>query len=260
MRRGPILFPLVLIGLGILFLLSNFNVIQFDFWQFIGTWWPLILVIVGLDILIGSFRARNIEPEVLSLDLGSATQADVSVSFGAGELTVGRSAPGKIVDGTFEGGLRYDAKPDGRVWLKSDPDGWWWGWGTRGQYWKMGLTGDVPLKLKLDGGASSSQVDLTELKVTDLNLSTGAASTTVRLPRAAGLTNVRISAGMASVKLIVPEGVAARIHTKMGLGSNDVDQRRFPRSGDDYISPDYATAPNKVDIRCDGGLGSLAVV
>jgi hypothetical protein len=259
MYRGPIFFPLVLVVLGFLLLFSNLGYIQFDFWQFIATWWPLLLIIGGLDILIGSLRARNVKPRILALDLGSAAQADVSMNFGAGELTIGKAALGKIVDGTFEGEVRYDAKPDGRVWLKLEPLNWW-GWNPRGYRWNVGLTDAVPLKLTLDGGAANTNADLTDLKVTDLRVKTGASSTVIRLPRAAGMTTVRINAGAASVKLIVPEGVAARVHSSMAIGSNNIDRQRFPLSGSAYVSPDYATAPNKIDIQFEGGVGSLAVV
>ena len=138
MYRGPIFFPLVLVVLGFLLLFSNLGYIQFDFWQFITTWWPLLLIIGGLDILIGSLRARNVKARTLALDLGAAAQADVSINFGAGDLTIGKAAPGKIVDGTFEGEVRYDAKPDGRVWLKLEPLNWW-GWNPRGYRWNVGF-------------------------------------------------------------------------------------------------------------------------
>jgi len=259
MYRGPILFPLILVVLGFLLLFSNLGYIQFDFWQFILTWWPLLLIIGGLDILIGSLRARNVKPRTLALDLGAAAQADVSINFGAGDLTIGRAAPGMVVDGTFEGEVRYDARPDGRVWLKLEPLSWW-GWNPRGYRWNVGLTAAVPLKLALDGGAANTNADLTDLKVTDLRVKTGASSTMITLPRAAGMTTVRVNAGAASVKLIVPEGVAARVHSSMAIGSNNINRQRFPLSGSDYVSPDYATALNKIDIQFEGGVGSLAVV
>jgi hypothetical protein len=259
MYRGPILFPLALIALGFLLLFSNLGYIQFDFWQFVTTWWPLLLIIFGLDILIGSLRTRHVKARMLALELGTALRAEVSINFGAGDLTVGKAASGKIVDGTFEGEVRYDAKPDGCVWLKLEPLNWW-GWNPRGNRWNVGLTDAVPLKLTLDGGAANANLDLTDLKVTDLQIKTGASSTIVRLPNAAGMTNVRVNAGAASVKLIVPAGVAARVHSTMAIGSNDINQQRFPHVGGDYASPDYATADNKVDIQFDGGVGSLAVV
>ncbi len=259
MYRGPILFPLILIVLGALLLFGNLGYISFDFWHFVSTWWPLLLVVLGLDILIGSLRARNVKPRTLALDLGAAPQADVSINFGAGDLVIGKAASGRIVDGTFEGEVSYEAKPDGRVSLKLEPLNWW-GWNPRGYRWNVGLTDAVPLKLLLDGGAANTNADLTELQVTDLRVKTGASSTVIRLPRAARMTTVRVNAGAASVKLIVPEGVAARVRSNMAVGSNDINRQRFPLSGSDYVSPDYATASNKIDIQFEGGVGSLAVV
>ncbi len=66
--------------------------------------------------------------------------------------------------------------------------------------------------------------------------------------------------GVASVTLEVPTGVAARIRSKMALGSSQVDETRFPRTFDGYISPDFEGAANRVDITIEGGVGSVRVV
>jgi hypothetical protein len=258
-RRGSIVWPLVLITLGVLFLLANFRVIP-DVGEFISRFWPVILILFGLEILIGSIWPRGKDDsQNLSIDLGSATQADVKIDFGAGQLSIGPAAPGKLVAGTYEGGVRYDATPAGRVRLRSENGGWIWGWGWHGFNWRVGLTRDVPLSLRVDVGAAQSDFDLSDLKVTDLVLKTGASSTLIHLPKAAGMTNVRVESGAASVRLTVPDGVAARIRSTMGLGSSNIDQRRFPRSGDYYQSPDYDSTANKIDIRSEGGVGSISV-
>jgi hypothetical protein len=96
--------------------------------------------------------------------------------------------------------------------------------------------------------------------VRSLDLSTGAADTRVRLPRAAGATSVKASSGAASLVLEVPTGVAARIRMQMALGSGQVDESRFPRTATGYESPDYATAPNRIDIDIQGGVGSVRVI
>jgi Domain of unknown function (DUF5668) len=260
-RRGSIVWPLILITLGVLFLLANFHVIP-DVGEFISKFWPLILILIGLEILVGSILpGRRGDTQTLSLDLGSAPKADVKIDFGAGKLSIGAAATGKIVDGTYEGGVRYDASPDGRVRLRADSPNWWffgWNWGWRGFNWQVGLTREVPLSLRLDVGAAESNLDLTDLKVTDLAIHTGASSTVANLPRAAGYTKVKVESGAASVRLRVPDGVAARIHTSRAIGSNDISPR-FPRNGSEYVSPDYDTAANKIDIRFEGGVGSLAV-
>ncbi|MGZ9160341.1 MAG: hypothetical protein ACXW4T_04165, partial [Candidatus Limnocylindrales bacterium] len=84
--------------------------------------------------------------------------------------------------------------------------------------------------------------------------------TRVLLPRAAGVTTVKAEAGAASLTLEVPSGVAARIRSRMALGSSSIDETRFPRVGDIYQSVDYGTAENRVDLDLQGGVGSVRVI
>jgi hypothetical protein len=126
--------------------------------------------------------------------------------------------------------------------------------------WTMGLTTEVPLDLKIDAGASRAVLDLGGLRLRDLELQTGASETRVLLPRAAGVTTVKAQTGAASLTFEVPPGVAARIRTRMALGSLRIDETRFPASGNGYESPDFATATNRVDIDAQGGVGSLRVI
>jgi hypothetical protein len=99
-----------------------------------------------------------------------------------------------------------------------------------------------------------------DVRLRNLDLSCGAADTRVRLPRAAGATAVKAQSGAASLVLEVPTGVAARINIRMAIGSSQVDESRFPRTALGYESPDYATAPNRIDMDIQGGVGSVRVV
>jgi hypothetical protein len=124
----------------------------------------------------------------------------------------------------------------------------------------VGLPSDVPLDLRVDAGASRNVLDLRDLRLRSLELHTGASDTRVLLPRAAGATSVRAESGAASLTFEVPDGVAARIRTRVVLGSVQVDESRFRPVAGGYESPDYATAANRVDIDAQGGVGSLKVV
>ena len=132
-------------------------------------------------------------------------------------------------------------------------------WLEQPSRWTIGLTTEVPLDLRVDTGASKATLDLGGLRLRSLDLQTGASETRVLLPRAAGATTVTAQAGAASLTIEVPAGVAARIRTRMALGAQ-IDQVRFPVSGDGYESPDYATATNRVDIDVQGGVGSFRVI
>jgi hypothetical protein len=95
--------------------------------------------------------------------------------------------------------------------------------------------------------------------VTELKLKSGASSTQMTLPAHAGHTRAQIESGAASVNVRIPEGVAARIRTRAGLASIQVDTQRFPRSGEYYQSPDYEAAEHRVDLDVQTGVGSVDV-
>lgn len=221
---------------------------------------PWALVGLGIWFLVGAVIPGGPDAqEALVVPLGGATDAAVRIRFGAGEMTARAAAPGNLVDGRFAGGVKSRVVGPGRVELEQDTD---FGvmWLDRRSTWEIGLTAEVPLDLRLDGGASRARIDARDLKLRSLEVHTGASDTQVLLPRAAGMTSVRAEAGAASLTFEVPLGVAARIRAKMALGSSQVDQTRFPSTAGGFESPDYATAENRVEIDVSGGVGSVKVV
>jgi hypothetical protein len=112
--------------------------------------------------------------------------------------------------------------------------------------------------LRLDTGANRSVINLTSLRIRQLELHTGASETNVQLP-SAGQTSVRVQCGFAAVNLQVPAGVAARIRGRIAIGSTEVDELRFPRTGEAWESVDFQTALDRVDISVEGAFGSVRV-
>jgi hypothetical protein len=51
--RGGFVWPVVLIGAGVVFLLNNLGVLGWDVWATLVRLWPVLLIAVGLDILVG---------------------------------------------------------------------------------------------------------------------------------------------------------------------------------------------------------------
>ena len=253
-----LVWPVLLVAVGTLLLLDFAGLVEADTLDLLARWWPVILIVIGLLVLAGAFwpRGRGVEDRV-SVPLGGAASGEVVLKFGAGRLDIGRGSPGVLVDGTFEGGvLRRDLGP-GRVELEADiaqvfPFG-------NQLHWQVGLAPDLPLSLRLEGGASKSVLDLAELQVTSLVVKTGASDTRIILPRDVPACDVRVDAGAAQVSIEIPAGVAARIRSQVGLGSTSVDTVRFPRTPDGWESADFATAERRVEIRVAGGLGSVRI-
>ena len=111
----------------------------------------------------------------------------------------------------------------------------------------------------LNTGAADVELDLRDFKASRVDLDIGASSVNITLPGGGGTTEVRVNGGASSVKLTVPAGVAARVRSQSGLSSLSVDMTRFPKSGDYYVSPDYNTAANRVDIELHTGASSISV-
>ncbi len=60
-RRGTLTFGLVLIIIGVIFFLENWYE-RFSVWHLIGRYWPVILILVGLNKLYEYFTWQEIPP------------------------------------------------------------------------------------------------------------------------------------------------------------------------------------------------------
>ncbi len=47
-----ILWGLIFIALGTVLLLDRFGYLEFDLGRFLSTWWPAILIVVGLGMIL----------------------------------------------------------------------------------------------------------------------------------------------------------------------------------------------------------------
>ena len=263
---------LVLIGIRIIgdrlldFLGLNFRI----GWLF----WPLVLIGVGVWIIQGygrgGWKGGDVPREDASIPLDGATEAFIRIQHGAGRLSFSAGAAADLLlAGSFGGGLDARSTRDGgklsvEMRIKErDVTRFIGNWG-RGRHgfldWDFKLRQGIPLSLVLETGANETRADMTDLMVSDVRLKTGASSTVMNLPARAGLTRVAVESGAASVKLRVPDGVAARIRVSSALSGITISAARFPRQGDYYVSADWDSAPNKADITVESGVGSIEVL
>ena len=264
MRRDYIFWGAVLILLGGLMFLNNAGIHLPGGINAMQLFWPSVLILLGGWIMFGYFLRGNVEEERVAIDLQGASQAALKLSHGAGRLVLGSGAvSGQLLTGTFAGGVkqhahrsgdRLDAHIEARPFVFPPFFGGW-----QGLEWNINLNRDVPLALKLETGASQSELDLRDLKVTDLKVSTGASKTDLTLPANAGSTMVKVELGAASLDMLVPQGVAARIRAEHGAAAIEIDTARFPYSNGIYEFADYSSAQNKADIKIEAGAGKVTV-
>ncbi|MEZ4518881.1 MAG: LiaF-related protein [Chloroflexota bacterium] len=261
MQRSAVLWGGLLILFGGLLLLSRLGILVFNIWS---VFWPLALVLFGLSILFGGRSkskpvAEQPTPEHVVMELKGAETADVHFKFGTGSLAVnGATPPDELMSGSFSGGVQYDARDLGsdkvELTLQTPKESSW----TRRE-WDVSLNPDIPLTLSFETGASENTLNLAGMQVSELTLQSGAGHTEVTMPSAVTYTSVTIEGGAGLIELHIPDGVAALIRGKTGVGSLDVDANRFPRVNNAYQSPDYETAPYKVEIQATVGAGRIVV-
>ncbi len=261
MRHGNLFWGVVLLLLGGMMFLDAANVRLFGGVRATELFWPAILLVAGAWIILGVFLRGAAQTGQAAIDLQGAREARVRLSHGAGRLQVrGASLGGELARGTFGGGLRQSARKTGdrlEVEMRTASE-FWIPFGPGVRYdWDVQFNTDVPTKLSMETGADESDVDLSGLQLTDFKLETGASNTKVTLP-ARGRLHADFDLGAASLTVIVPEGVAARIRVDSGVSDVRVDPR-FPRAGNVYQSPDYETAANAVDIDIDAGAAQITV-
>jgi len=287
--RGPFpLWGLILVALGVVFLLQNLGVLGWGVWGTLWRFWPVALLLIGLNIilrgqspwlmlgmtavvLIGVIAAAVLversRPAAVaasfSQPLRGITGASAEISFGAGELRIGSLPAGSasLVEGMSYPEVEQDfRRRNGTGMLNLSVSGrGFWTFGERGLQMEAFFSPDVPLELVVKTGASDAQVDLTNLQVRRLEVDVGASRLSLLLPAKAGTTEAEVKAGAASVSIAIPQGVAARITAETAVGSLKVDTSRFPKVGDRYESPGFATATNRVDLTVKSGVASIDI-
>ncbi|MFI5266013.1 MAG: LiaI-LiaF-like domain-containing protein [Chloroflexota bacterium] len=78
-RRGGIVWPVLLMGAGVIFLLQNLGLLSWDVWGSIGRFWPAILILIGLELFLGS-AGRHVLGAAMGGILALAIMAAIAVA------------------------------------------------------------------------------------------------------------------------------------------------------------------------------------
>ena len=292
-------FAGALILVGVAALLWNFNVLPDRFLHAAWSLWPVALVAVGASLVLSRVRVwlgslaflviltagfgtawglaaagqgPVIHREAIAVNTGNATAARLELQVGAGTLTLDAEAPPDLLlAGELESRTTGDTysiseaqRPGGRSVIRLNNAA-----GREysifpgqapSEEWTLHLTPHIPTEIRVDAGAADIDLDLRNLDLQRLEIKAGAADIDVVMPAAAGKTEASIEVGAASLRITVPEGVAARIVVDAGLSSVQIDEGRFVQlKGDVYTSPDFERAANRLDITIDAGASHVEI-
>ena len=292
---GVPVWGIFLLFLGIVFLLQSLNILPWGLWATLWRFWPVLIIIIGLSILLRHYNVWLVSLLVLAVlgaclgiaiwqygasplagvttksysePLGSLQRAQIEVNFTAGSLTIGSlpSSSPNLVEADYEvrngeSSMKADFHKqdnEGRLSLSTEQLGRQF-WDKGGVRWTVNLARGIPLAINIKSDASNMNLGLSDLGVTEFRLDVDAGNCRVTMPSSAGTTLTYIKADVANIEITIPDGVAATIKMDKGLSAFDLDESRFPKKGDYYVSPNFETAQNRIELEIDSDVGRVEV-
>jgi hypothetical protein len=218
--------------------------------------------------------AKNVLNHNLSEPLGDATAVKIDIDNGDGNLAIDALTSGEQV--LASGTLQYLEKQglptrtlntsNGHATLKLKASGggqpWFrlpWQACNGATEWQIHLNPTVSSDITAHSGGGNVKLDLAGMAVTHVSADTGGGDMDVVLPEDAANLSVTAKTGAGNVVVHIPSGMAARIHATTGLGKAIVNPRFSKTDKNTYQSPDFDSAPNKVEITVHSGAGNVSV-
>jgi hypothetical protein len=292
-RREGLVGAVFMIGLGTVFLLSNLGYLNVNVWQMVLRLWPLLLVAIGLDIVIGRRSlwaslaglvvlvallvgalwligirlevGQAIQGQEVGRPLSGVSSASITLENGSGDILLHEvDQPDMLIAGTIGTRGRARAIEDysvegGRAIYRLRDEGNQIYIGPIGDdhRWDIGLTGEIPIDLNFNQGAGSSTFDLRGLEINDLQVNFGVGQTRLVVP-VEGNFRAKIDGAIGQIVIEVPPGVGVRIHSNLAMANLNVPSD-YSRNDNTYTSMEYAESDARIEIEVGIAIGNVTV-
>jgi hypothetical protein len=293
-RRGTrgVTGAVLLIGLGAALLLSNLGIVTLN-WLTLIQFWPVVLILIGLDIAFGGRsavgsvavalvalavvfgvifwsgflgntvggRGEIIEGE-FTQEIGDATALRAVLDLGVANTEVGSmESDTESVSGTFSTDERFQIESsyqveDGTGLLTVEQRGDGNFTGVAVSEVNLDLNNALPLNLEVNAGVGELTLDLSDVLLVNLSIDAGVGNITVTLPGGDSY-HVDVNGGIGNVNIELPEDEEIRINHDGGLGNFEIDTDRFHEVDEGVWETDNYSADNGIEIDVDSGVGNV---
>lgn len=294
-RYRSFFWPAVLILVGVFALLVNSRLIPVENLDRLLDLWPLILIVIGLEVLVrrtlqgaaaelaavlivllaiaGAAAYVALGPATgvggQTLDasgkVGTLERAAVHIEVGAANITVQGS--GSIGNDLFRAHINYSgSKPDvtldessGDVQIsQANASGFFFQ--SRRFVLTLQLNSSVLWKIAVDGGATTDTFNLSNVRVTSIDLNTGASREEITLGVPSGTVPITINAGAVTMNVHRPKGVAASVTVSGGASNLTFDSRQSHAIGTlTNQTGNYDSETDRYQIQVNGGASTVTV-
>ena len=294
-RRGPgLVLPAILVAVGVVALLGNLGLISTDDLGRLVDLWPLILVVLGIELVLRGTTSPEVAGRVgiivvavaavaavvyatlapaqlagehtadYSAPAGALQQARMSLDFGGADISIGLGQPGGpdlyTAHVTYGSGEQPSANFDeaaGAVTIAIHQAGLTFGNHRRID---VALNPGVTWTLQLSGGAANASINLSGGHLAGIGVSGGASRVTLVAPAPSGTVPMTFDGGANTVTVHRPAASPARVDVSGGASSLQADGRSQAGLGElTWQSDGYASATDRFAITVSGGANRVVV-
>jgi Domain of unknown function (DUF5668) len=277
-------WPAVLILIGVVALLANAGLISTDRLALLSDLWPLILIVIGLEIIArralqgaagdvaavlivliaagGALAYVALAPNPgathtldSSAPLGSLSHAAVEVDAGAATITMSgnSSLEGKLYQAHIEySGTKPDVsleRSNGNLNISQANNRF--GFQARHFTLDLQLNPSVPWTITSNVGASTETYSLAAVHVRSIEINTGASREDFMLGPPSGAVPMTINGGALTVHIHRPAGAGATVTVSGGAISLDFDGHQQHAIGS--VHAESITGPDMYRVEVNGG-------
>ena len=298
MNKKGVGFGIFLLGLGAVWLLANLGFLNFNIFSALFKLWPLIFVVVGINLIFkenslikgltwlafliilmlystfGNLEApkfngnwsfgtdqnktaQHVE-ELMHTGLKSGS---VKIDSGAVQLNVQDENDKLIVVDTDEKAINYNIdynssgdKADININNKVPNI-----IGSTKNNLDIKLNDQVIWDISMDSGASNGNIDLSKLKIRNLDINAGAVNYSFKLGGNVPVTDISMDSGASNYEFDIPSDVGVRVKLDGALNNTNFTELGWAKNGSTYESPNYKDAKSKINIKADIGVAKFKI-
>jgi hypothetical protein len=258
LRPHSLFGPIILIGIGVIWLLVNFNLVPaFSLGRLLRLW-PLFLIAAGLELLFGRGRAwvgaliglltvaaavallvygpqlgfasaTTLKTEAFDAPLAGTTAAQVTLDLDRYATDVGvtdEAAHLVEADLAYTGEAVFEvsgtAQKSVTIGVRSNNSDPFDFLEDLDAHWQIGLSPDVPLDLAIDGASGSANFELQTLDLDSLTLDSASGAVTLSLPAGTGY-EADVNGGSGAIHIRFATDTQATLRYDGGSGALRVD-------------------------------------
>lgn len=293
-NKGFSLSSVFLIILGVVFLLNNFGVLPWEIWQNIWKFWPILLILFGIEAILGRKSSPRslvfllilifLIPLILILNpltgnplsnskinlekpLGNLTKASVNFELPSSNIKINSLEPNS--GSSLKGVVSYSTilpKPlltdelrfGQAKYTLSQPEKYIPFLNNIGNSVDLNLSRLIPFEISIKSNTGVFNFNFTDLKIELLEIDSTAGQINITFPKASSSkAYIRTSASL--ITLTIPSESGSSIKTNSSLRSIKIDDKRFSKKEQIFQSNNWESALNKIQIEINGQATNLEV-